>query len=181
MKKIVSIVALLCLAVLTLTACNSTVASVADAQNKAFQTATLVKSTASVYDGEIEVYRYSKEIVVMSDSMSVTTGTAELNSSFQLTETTNSETLPLDRNAFKGLNLSKKNASEQEKNTDEEGKEIITLSVAKSNIQSVLGVTIEATTDAVVTAELVEGKLISLSMSFATATKTIVLQYSYNY
>ncbi len=90
MKKIVSIVALLCLAVLTLTACNSTVTSVADAQKQAFQAATLVKSTASVYDGETEVYRYSKEVVVMSDSMSVTTGTAELNSSFQLNETTKS-------------------------------------------------------------------------------------------
>lgn len=180
MKKSVILVALLCLVVLTLTACNSTVASVSEAQQQAFQSAILVRSIASVYDGETEVYRYRKEVVVMSDSMSVTTGTSELNSSFQLTETTKSETLPLDRNAFKGLNISKNTASETSK-TDEEGKQIITLSVAKVNIPTVLGVTIEATTDAVITAELVDGKLTSLSMSFATATKNIVLQYQYNY
>ena len=52
---------------LTAVACNSAVASITKAQSLAAQNATTVQCIAIVLEGDTVVYRYSKEIVVMSE------------------------------------------------------------------------------------------------------------------
>lgn len=167
---------ILCLVMLTAVACNSAVASITKAQSLAAQNATTVQCIAIVSDGDTVVYRYSKEIVVMSDSMSVTTAEATLDSSFELKENTKSEEMPLNRNALKSLNLTESVVTEV---VSEQSS--VSLKVLKENIGTVLGIDIGATSDAVVTVQLDGDRLNSISMTFTTATKSVEIQYVYSY
>ncbi len=179
MKKavIISLVAVLCVTLLVCTACNAQLNSISKAQKSAAEKVTSFDCVATVTDGGTVVYVYSKNLTLMTDSMSVTTVESKLNSSFVLEEKSTSVDMLLDRSHIKSVSLTSKNVSEIQ-----ETAEGLQCKVSNDNISSLFGVNVQADGDAVVTVSMQGDVLNTITVSFATLSgKSVVVEYSYKY
>lgn len=174
-RKILFVVALLCFVLLLACGCNKS-EEIVKAQQAAVEKATSLVCQAVVTDGEATVYAYSRETVVVDDGIAVTTSESKLNSSFELEEKSSTQQGALDRSQFAVLALSGKIDNVQKQNG------VITGTISNENLSVALGSNVQSADGATVTAEISDGILTKLTVSFSTVSnKSVTLTYSYGF
>lgn len=174
-RKILSIVVVLCFVLLLACGCNKS-EEIVKAQTAAVEKATSLVCAAVVTDGAETVYVYSRESVVTDDGISVTTTEGKINGSFELEEKSVSVQVALDRAHFAVLSLSGKidDAKKQDG--------VITGKISKDNLSDVLGANVQSADGATVTAEISDGFLTKLTVSFSlVSNKCVTITYSYGF
>ncbi len=166
----------LCLVCVLFCACNGA-SNITSAHNNAIKSISSLECIASVTDSGVVVYKYSKKIYVEDTTVSIITTESTLNSSFVLEDKTTSSSANLDRTVFKTVNLAGKYVSK----TTTDGN-TTTCIVSQDHVDDLLGASVNATSDATVTAEIVDNVLQTITVEFSTSNgRVVTINYAYNY
>lgn len=146
---------------------------------KSMDSVAKIETKATVSDSGIVVYGHNKELVLNGNTGELTTTISELNSSFVLADTTESETVEnVKRSSLISFNINKSLISDYTFEND-----VLTCQVAKSNIAKILGLeTFSIKDKATLVFTFKNKKIMSITCTFQTeSSKDVVVSAVYSY